>query len=462
MFLSTLAPSTFGYREFAMAILVTAGLCIIAASLAPEIKEPYADERGYISHALSLKTHQTLGFYPAAGQSPEPSGWAAPLYPMMLAALIEFSPSLEQDLRCLVLDNGSLATCQGDLSMLLYLNTTMVFIFALGVYWTAWRLSASQPASIAAVVIAFGAQRVIESMTLFLTESLILALVGIFTAALTEIITRKRLSAALICGLTLGLLALTRPSYGYLIWPMIIIGMIAVLRTNSKGVGLNQLLGLATGIAITCLPWMIYNAETFSQFALSSSLYGGKTLAQRIAFNAMTVEQWFAAWVYWLPDFGDNLARRMFGASTVAPLDWHSPDSFYRIGKGEILAQATSESGGREHALGYLLRHEILEHPLRHTLVSLPLAFRGMMSGYWALVGWITSIFMIWIAMSRRVWTIPLLFGPCLFMILFHAAVSVSIPRYNTLMIPLLSIAMAWAAQGIFERFRPTRQATPS
>ncbi len=125
----------------------------------------------------------------------------------------------------------------------------------------------------------------------------------------------------------------------------------------------------------------------------------------------------------------------------------------------EIFEQGlTAVDGDRTLLTGYLLRTEILEKPIAHLLSSVPLAWRGVVTGkYLAVLGLPCFIFLLFFAIKMKHFVIVALSFPALLMIALYAGVSVSIPRYNIYLIYYYGIATAWflvsAARGIVDKY---------
>jgi hypothetical protein len=99
--------------------------------------------------------------------------------------------------------------------------------------------------------------------------------------------------------------------------------------------------------------------------------------------------------------------------------------------------------------VSWLVRHEVLREPVKHALVSTALAWRGMfVAKSWGLVAWACALTLIAQDLARRRASFVLASAPAVFMLAFHAMVSVSIPRYNLILLPML----AWALGSQLER----------
>ena len=158
----------------------------------------------------------------------------------------------------------------------------------------------------------------------------------------------------------------------------------------------------------------------------------------------------------WLPDWGDSLARAVLPPNAYVRLGWDDKLTFYRQGVARM--RGDMQDGVVRSEVDTLLRDEVLSHPLRHARATLALAWRGIFIGKtWGFVAWLCTLAALWRGWRARDFDYWLLGLPAWFLCLFQAAVSVSIPRYNLLLLPLLALAMAMQMERIFLRRRSAR-----
>jgi hypothetical protein len=163
--------------------------------------------------------------------------------------------------------------------------------------------------------------------------------------------------------------------------------------------------------------------------------YDASVLVQRISFDHMTQRQYAMSYVCWLPD-GNGIGNGLFGPHACDVFGWDDrPDTFYSIGNNELLRDSLAAAGSRANFLPYLLRHDILGHPLKHLLVSIPLALRGAwIDHYWGFVGFFLCVALTGRAIRRRDPAFLAMSVPAWFMLLFNAAVAVNQTRYNLML----------------------------
>jgi 4-amino-4-deoxy-L-arabinose transferase-like glycosyltransferase len=462
----TRLPSTLTLSRGALALhLALASLLggialFVMVAAQPPADAPRSDARVYAQLALGLHEFGVFGRYRDATHAPTPAMDVAPLYPWLVAQVMRADDALRDTLVCVLDAHGDArgAGCPHAWYSLVHLQTallvlTLTLLWATAYVWTARPLCAW-----AAWLAALGAGIVPEFAPVMLTEALTLPLGGLFTLALALHIKRHGTAwPLLLAGLALGLLALTRPSFWYLLLASTALALLrmSVPRWRRGGAALLLMCGMG---ALVTLPWLVRNQIEFDRLALSGGDYGGRSLLQRLAYNDMTLAEFGAAFIYWLPDFGDSLARRLLPPASFARLGWDEPHTFYRQGVARM--RADMQRGVVKSEVGTLLRNEVLSRPLEHGRASLALAWRGIFIGKsWGLVAWLCAALALWRGWRSRQADFLLLCLPALFLCLFQAAVSVSIPRYNLLFLPPLALAMGMQLERLPRRRRTVAKA---
>lgn len=426
----------------AFAILIAVALFIgLGFMTSPR---PRADAIRYIDYAVNLHDHGVFSREPVGGDArPPPGSGHAPLYPTWLAVFAGLDAGFRDTLVCLARNGGGTAPCPLDLRGIVAAQLALAGVF-LGCVWSiAQRLSGSSLIAWLAAFCALLARNPLQYANYLLTEALQLPLLGLFLLFLTIAYQERRSRWMLAAGAALGLAALTRPAYAYLFYAMTAALAVAAAVCWRRALLVSTaLFALAYGGIVG--PWMLRNLAVADRFALTTG-YDGDILAQRAAYNRMNWREFGLAFLLWFPDIGDNMAKLAAPKKEFIRLTW-DPGSYYESVAPEIYRNALAKAGDPEAVVGYLIRTEILGNPAKHTLVSLPLAFRAVfISKYWGVAGLICFIVLVFRQIRRRDHTLLMLSLPVWFMVAFHAFVSVSIPRYNLALIPFYAYAMAWA-----------------
>ena len=177
-------------------------------------------------------------------------------------------------------------------------------------------------------------------------------------------------------------------------------------------------------------------------------------LNERIAFDQMTWHEYGLSFLCWLPD-GNGMGSLLFGHGACAPLPARAcrPTTFYGIGNGALMQQSLAASGGWSHMTGYLLQTYILPHPIKHALVTLSLALRGLwLSHYWGFALAPVCLVVTVKGWARRDVPFLAISLPAWFMLLFAAAISVNQTRYNLMLILPFALSGAMAAEALIRR----------
>jgi len=156
------------------------------------------------------------------------------------------------------------------------------------------------------------------------------------------------------------------------------------------------------------------------------------------------------------------MGEALVGPRACDRFGWNErPDTFYSIGQGALMRDTLAASGGFDHHLGYLLHHYVLAAPVKHALVTIPMALRGAwVDHYWGFVlAPVCAAFTIG-AVRRRDARFLILALPAWFMLLFNAAVAVNQVRYNLMLIPPFAIAGGLALGTLLARRRRAQLAT--
>lgn len=435
------APS----RPLAFSLLLAVLVLALGVGFATRSTEHrfQGDDLRYIDYAVSLNQYGVFGLGHGAEGTPPPGNANAPLYPMMIAAFMAVDPAFAESLTC-VHFNGPEAGCPENFDRFLVFQTGLALVCLVLIYLTAVRFSGRRVDGWLAALLAAGTGLPSEFANAFLTEILVLTeFCALLLFCLNLYKTGQRRWVVAIA-LTLAMLTLTRPSYLYLAYGFMafFLGLMAA-RPRAWRAGLLRAVVLAAVFTLAVAPWALRNKIQFDSFALTSGGYAEAILVQRINYNQMSWPEVGAAMIYWLPDFGDSLGEAIFPAAWTERLGWND-QSYYAQGYNTRIDQLTAELGGRDRILGYLIRNDVLT--LKHAAVTLALAIRGMfVAKYWGMAGFLATLVLLIHTIRRGDYSLVVIALPLMFMVGFHAAISVSIPRYNVPLVALYALSMGWA-----------------
>lgn len=454
-FLRASAPSIPAWKRWLLAIVIaTAGLLANDLRL-KRIDFSYQDQATYLSLAGDLlqRGRFTDGVFgsPAARADKAPGMFLAPLFPALAAGVAALDPTLRTTVACAAARaRTSPPDCPADLGLLLPLQMAIAAATLLLVWRSAAAVTRSETVAWVALLIAsFGTPLLSEYAHLGETENLTFLFFAAFSLALLKAVERGGWVIGAIGGACLGLAVLTRPAFLYLGIAVAAACAIAILLEARKRSDLQRhrwrdLAAASLIFGLVLAPWIARNALVFGTPAITAN-YGGFIFTQRIAYDAMTPKEYAVGWVRYFPTFGNFLAHLFFPPEASRRLDDYEPDSFYSTGNAEadpLFLEASAPSP--DHQVGPLLRDRVLPDLGKFTLVTLLLAWRGFWIGNQ--FGLICGSCLIW-RLSRihdPAWPpLAILSAPPLFMLLFQAAVSVSVSRYNIILLPVMAIAAA-------------------
>lgn len=454
------------------ALAVATMLILFAQTFSAEWPAPVADSIGYLRLGVDLLDLGVItDRFEIDAAYGEPSMLFAPLYVVFLAAIAGLDPELLAYFRCVDVSTG--ADPCGGVSALWPVVAAQSLLAAgssLFVFLSARRVAGSRLVGFGAWALALASGVFAKHASVVLTEALtfclFMAACHFALAAAQASAGRSRLGWIAAFGAAMGATALSRPSYAYLAYavvvalPFIAVASVGLRRSvgavSALRVGGGWSAAFAVGFVAVAGVWILRNAVLIGTPAISSG-YGEWVLAQRVAYNDMTWSEFGVAFVYWLPDFGDDLARGLFGADSYARLRWYDPGTFYVVGNTEIWI-AIRDGYPPEARMAALLDAYFWPQLDAHVITTFPLAWRAMWAGgYFALVAVIVSPWALWrLARADKLGGFLAYAAPMAFMLGFHAFVSVSIVRYNESLIApyamLLSIALIAMVRMVLRR----------
>jgi hypothetical protein len=290
-----------------------------------------------------------------------------------------------------------------------------------------------------------------------LTEPLYLVTYGLFAAAVVVgYVERKGAAWWALVGALLGLAALARPTLMAIVplLPALLIVEPIVRKEPLRPAVIRSLCVLLVAIAVVGV-WTARSATLFGSLALTDPAYLQATISDRIAYDRMSWLEWLGGWIYYLPDFGDDLVRAIFGKQALTPLAW-GPESYYQYGLHVLYPEALAHTA--PGATGFLLKH-VLSDPLKFTAVTALLIWRGIFVGrYLGLVGLPATVVALWLMPPRQRDPLTLLALLGFGIAAVYGVLSVSITRFNLALIPVYSVSLVWVTERVWTRFATSRK----
>jgi 4-amino-4-deoxy-L-arabinose transferase-like glycosyltransferase len=383
-----------------------------------------------------------------------------PLYPAFLGATALLNPTFDRSLSCFV-ERSDAASCPHAAPLPRALQVAMTA----GVFLMLWRIAVRATGSQKIGWLSLGlgllaAPGLIRSANLLMTETLTLFFVtGAMAAAVEAAKARRPLPWLFLSGAMIGLAAMTRPEFVYLLPAAAIGGVCIAACRPQRWRGVTLAAAFLLGGAVVVGPWIIRNAVVVSRPAMTST-YASDVLAQRVAFDLMTWHEYARAYLCWLPD-GNGMGNLLLGRDACEQFQFEQrPDTFYWIGNTTFNESTIAAAGGADRQFGYLLHHYILAQPLWHALVSIPMALHGLwIDHYWGMILAVLCVPLTLGALRRGDEALLAVTLPGWFMLAFHAAVAVNQPRYNLMLIIPFSLAGGVALDRLWHRWAGSRHA---
>ena len=443
------------HTALATATLFALALLVFAAPY----DKPTGDAPRYIVLGANLYQHGLISNRPFdADVAPAPAlPVGGPLTAIELAAAMAVDPVTRQSFVCFL----TAAECDFEFPGLRTFHVVELALFLAALWWIGFRLTGRAGVAWVAVGTALACKDFTFDARFVLTEPLSLAAIGGFLVcwlAVWEKPTHLTRAAAL--GLALAAIILVKPVFQALI-PLTIALFAATVLLRGRTVAFRDVLPSAAVFLAACLgtlaPFYVYFYLCCGTASLADPSLLEAALSHRVAYNAMSVREWLAGWVYYLPDFGDNLAPALFPDLTPFKLGWDA-NSYYVHGRDVLHAQARAITAP-EPATGYLIWTYVLSDPLWHAATSALLFWRGLFVGkLWGLVAlfFLIAYPLIPKAPNRLEFLVVLL--PILAIAGLQSGISVSIPRYNLALILPMSIAFAWMVTAAYAWMRKNRR----
>ena len=407
---------------------------------------PIFDAAGYLNTAVNLDVYGVFSkTYAGFSQDPPPSDmFFAPLYPAFLAAMAKLSPDFSAYAQCVVGARGLPvedveALCPHRVNVAIVAQGALAVLSAVLVHVAARLVWGKRRYAWLAMILVLAAGSYADYATRYLTENWVFPVFTVATVALVRAWRKPNVRMWAAAGACLGVLALARPSFAWLACFLVLcqIACLFVGRSRSDRFATKHVAATVAGFVCVAGPWVARNWIVHDVAAISDG-YASYILVQRVAYNAMTFNEWLVSWMYWFPR-GNMLAASLFPSELYNRLNYHHPESFYRVGNDVLRAATLEAAGGVSNHLGHLLRKHVFADPVQHLLVTLPLMWRGGAYMFLLLVP-----ALVWSLKEKR-WDFPILCLPSVFMLVFYASVSVSVLRYNLTVLPACAVGASFA-----------------
>lgn len=380
---------------------------------------------------------------------------------------------------------------------ILWVNLYYLVGLLLAVWWLSWLLTRSHVVGALAIIGTGLFSTVQYHSGNLLTESLAALTLALACASMVWLVQTKRLRAAVLAGVMLGVLALTKAAALYV--ALVAIPVLAV-STDLFGLlprraALTVLAVTALSFAITVTPWMTRNYLQFGDFAIAQR--GGVVLYTRALKDNMSREEYWGTFYAYAPvPLRKHVFESLLGfrAQDLKPggrygrLVRYPPGEPQVVMAGDVedavsyfgkawamkvrLSKQMAAAGLPQSEVDRVLQERAMDMikaaPGRHLATTVPFAWRGLWSfagdtllGVGAnLVAFVTLLAFPFIAIWRRraEWFAFSLLAVGMFW--FHALFTHFIPRYSEPLVPLAVLSVLVLVHALFVRLKERRSST--
>jgi Dolichyl-phosphate-mannose-protein mannosyltransferase len=445
------------WLQLALAVLIVA---VVSGRVAWRAFPPQpGDQPRYAAMGLNLADHGVLsGDKPMPGQRPVPgNGVGGPMIALELAFAAKLSAKTRAGLVCVVEQPKVIDSCGPALGGLRLLHIAEIVVFLAALWAISYRLFGARRWAWLSVLIALLMREVTEYAALIMTEPLYLMLYGLLALGLLVAWQREaRTGPWLLAGALLGLTALSKPAVLPLAFLLPVLAYLAARRSRQPvatiGTAMAAPLAAWAGVCLVVGPMMVRNWVVTGSPGMTDAGYLEAALSHRVAYNAMSWGEWARGWIYYLPDFGDNLSYALFGKANVEKLGW-GPAGYYVWGRDVLQAQVHAVTAPA-YATSLLIKTYVLGDFIKHAAVSALLFWRGIfVGGYVGMLAIPVLVVALLRANPEVRQAMAVVVVPALAIAAINAGASVSITRYNVALVPGYALALTWAVQVLTARF---------
>jgi len=434
-----------------LALAVGLGIAAAQPALAPS-----GDGRGYAAYARTL---YLTGQYAATEQGPQADALPGrePLYAALTALAAHVSPSLAKSLTsCPPPEEG----CVRGYKVLTYLNgiflglATGFTLLALG------RLGGGRAAHLVTAGYLILNLHITKDIRYVLSDFLAMTCLALAVWLAVRAWQQKTALAWGLAGVGFSLLALTKASF----FPCALLltgwlGLVGLWKLKSEGVK-ALLPALSLGLVLVAVNGG-WTARNIALFGISSDDRGAIAISTREVFDHMTPAEHLAAWVWWTRGPGNGLAKKWFPPEVWSRHEWYDENGFFKLGQEQNPHRREAELQAAHPELSKaqlqpLLTKTVVGEVLADLpgyIVTMPaLFYRGLWCDEFIIVGFPLLILISIRALRRRDGGRLVALLPGWWSLLFYAAISLNIPRYQMTALAALALATGLFAQDWLEK----------
>lgn len=318
-----------------------------------------------------------------------------PGYPLFLASMSWFSASAVNELQCYIIKlHDCYLSSISDRIMVVQAIIAMIALYL--VFLIARELSNNIDVAVLTSLIVLFTGQFSEQSQLLHPYILITALV--LTCCYCSLLAYKSKSITWACisGIFIGLAVLFHPPLALV--PLIIISLIPFITLRKeRGRHLSLIISLLIGSFIVTMPWLFRNYVLFGEFAFSHA-EAYTNLTRRIAYNHMSLSEWFSAFIVWMPGPGESYAHLFIGSDTLKRLGTINEVESIIRGANQFIEPYFKENNS-SIIYNKIIYNYVFNDLFNYLTSMLPLFIRGIW-GSSNLIG-LVGLFFIWPLFKR-------------------------------------------------------------
>ncbi len=344
-----------------------------------------------------------------------------------------------------------------------HIQAFLLLLTALMAAYLVWKLTGKAYLAYAALIILAVHPFLYRHVNRTYVELFGVFLITCFSLSLYFTVKGKRVLVFLFTGFVLGALTLTLPQWNYIFYLcLLMFAALAWLEPQSRKRCLIGGLIFVLGFYSLVGPWKLRNYRQFDRSFVAQ--HGGEILLYRSWLNMMSAREYFSSFLYWsrfkpLKDMlTENFPREYY--------DGLDPDSDTGISgevkkrKREVFEQYENTALADKVLMDESMER-ILSHPIRHLLVTVPIAYRGMVDGNLGVLNIIVYVFyfmgLIHCLRTRNYPALALLL-PGLALIGFNSLLTHGNSRYNSALITIVWIGAMMGVGNMIDRRRARKK----
>ncbi|TQV68201.1 glycosyltransferase family 39 protein [Denitrobaculum tricleocarpae] len=305
-----------------------------------------------------------------------------PAYLALLAASLHLHPNSQNvSLACF---QGKEVGCESFRQDLKIVNVVILTLIVLITYAITKGISGNALVGLTAAFLVASSKSLIDSSDKFGPEVLASFLVLIASLMMLFIWMGPNIKNCSATGIVFGVLALCQPIYLYSIFVPFVVLAVSLVRHKMirSRLAFASVLAVLLSFSVVTTPWIARNLEYFDNSQITSG--GEIVLRVRAEHNKMNSREYFASFLYWTAAGRERLAGFIFDAEDYRRLNRDNyEDGNYRVARkrsSEIANEFQISRFEASKLVAAEAKQMILADPVKHILVSVPVAWRGLFS----------------------------------------------------------------------------------